>query len=99
LIETELARDRYQANPATNSAGDYHLTETVPKQLNNPIHQLQENYGINWIVINPNLAQNFTNSYFEQIITKDGILLRPIEIFTRQENGRPAGLQPQDDLS
>lgn len=80
MDSTELKAGRDQATPAANPAG-YHLTETVDNQLLNPIHQMQENQGINWIVIGQDIVYDYTNSYFEQIRTKDGILLKHIEIF------------------
>lgn len=81
-METELMRARRQATPTTNPAGYEPKTE-YSNQLNNPIHQMQENYGINWIVIGQDLVYDYTNSYFEQIRTKEGILLKHIELFNK----------------
>jgi hypothetical protein len=98
MAETELVRGRRQATPATNPAG-YYLTESSRNQVLNPIHQLQENLGINWIVIDQDLVYDSTNSYFEQIRTKDGILLRFVDIFNNSKNNkrRPEDSQQLDD--
>jgi hypothetical protein len=98
MAETESVRGRRQATPTANPAG-YYLTELSSNQLNNPIHQMQENYGVNWIVIDQDLVYDSTNSYFEQIRTKDGILLRLVDIFNSKNNkSRPdVPQQPDDD--
>lgn len=55
---------------------------TSAKQNDYPIHQLQENEGVNWIVIDGNIVHDTTNSYFEQIKQPNGdIYLKKIDIF------------------
>lgn len=42
-----------------------------------PIHQLQEDNGVPWIVIDNDIVHDATNSYFEQIRQPNGdIVLR-----------------------
>ncbi|MGH7483386.1 MAG: hypothetical protein ACRELV_14635 [Longimicrobiales bacterium] len=89
---TELARGHYyqEANPTTNPAGNSTTYRALDPQLFNhyPIHQLQENNGINWIVVDSDIIYNETNSYFEQIRVKDGILLKLVDIY-KNEDGNP----------
>jgi len=64
-----------------------------------PIHQIQEDEGINWIVIDNNVVYNATNSYYEQIRLPNGdIHLRLVDIFTNPKNrSRPQLSQEADD--
>lgn len=64
-----------------------------------PIHQIQEDEGINWIVIENNIVYNATNSYYEQIRQPNGdIYLRLVDIFKNTKNrSRPQVSQQADD--
>lgn len=66
------------------------------KATSDHVHQLQENCNINWIIISSDLVSDATNSYFEQIRTPEGILLRRVDIF-KENNSQPEGTnQPAD---
>jgi hypothetical protein len=83
--------------------------ETIPRvyKSNNegqsdgyPIHQLQQDEGISWIVIDNNTVYDATNSYFEQIRQPNGdIYLKLVDIFSTRIKrlSRPeAGQQPEN---
>jgi hypothetical protein len=55
-----------------------------------PIHQLQENEGVNWIVIDNDIMHDATNSYFQQIKQPNGdIHLRLVNIYSK-DRSQPA---------
>jgi hypothetical protein len=87
MVEAELVRGRLQANPATNPAGcctnstldNRPYKDTIAEY---PIHQLQENQGVNWIVIDNDIVHGATNSYYQQTRLPNGdIYLKQIDIF------------------
>lgn len=70
-----------------SSAVVYKFRNRVGPQDSYPIHQLQEDNGVTWIVIENDIVHDATNSYFEQIRQPDGsILLRFVDIFTDTKN-------------
>lgn len=66
-----------------------------------PIHQLQKDNGVTWIVIENDIVHDATNSYFEQIRQPNGdIHLRLVHIFTdnsKNRSSRPEALPTQLD--
>ncbi len=67
-------------------------------QYDYPKHQLQENEGINGIVIDEDIVHDATNSYFEQIPQPNGdIYLRLVDIFSSKNSSRPQLSQEADD--
>jgi hypothetical protein len=75
------------------------LTNKNNLQKHNPIHQLQENQGVNWIVIENGIVHDATNSYFEQIRQSNGdIYLRLVDIYSsKNRSSRPEAAQQPDD--
>ena len=63
------------------------------------IHQLQEDEGVNWIVLGENdRVHDPTNSYFKIIKQPNGdIYLRLVDIFSSKNRDRPQVSQQTDD--
>jgi hypothetical protein len=87
----EIANQVYKRSKGISAETDHY-----------PIHQLQEDEGVNWIVIcsKHDRVYDQTNSYFEVIRLPNGdIHLRLVDIFANQKNrnGRPATTTKLDD--
>lgn len=62
-----------------------------------PTHQLQEDQGIHWIVIDNDVVYNAINSYFEQIRQPNGdIHLRLVNIYSKDGSQPAVPQQPAD---
>jgi hypothetical protein len=79
----------------------YKLANQNQVQNDYPIHQLQEDEGVNWIVIcEHDKVYDQTNSYFKIIRQPNGdIYLKQIDIFSSSKNkrGHPEALPTQPD--
>jgi hypothetical protein len=92
--EAELVRGRDQANPAANLTGcctNSTLLNRLYKDTSTteyPIHQLQQDEGVNWIVLGENdRIHDPTNSYFKVIRQPNGdIYLRLVDIWSNSTN-------------
>jgi hypothetical protein len=75
------------------------LTNNNSFQNNHPIHQIQQDFGVYWIVIENDIVHDATNSYYQQIREPNGdIHLRLVKTFKDSKNrGQPEVSQQPDD--
>jgi hypothetical protein len=82
MERTELVRGTPPSNTrATNPAGISNLAKGTDDQLHKPIHQIQENEGIIWTVLDKSMASDLVYAYTKQTRTPRGILIEFVDIF------------------
>jgi hypothetical protein len=104
MAETRLSVGTRPSNTHANPVGARPVAEIHDRVYNHsesdyPIHQLQEDSGLNWIVIGEiDKVYTSTNSYFKVIRQPNGdIYLRLVDIFSSKNRDRPQVSQQPDD--
>ncbi len=86
MVETRLSVGAPPSNTHPNPVGAKPIAELNDRLYNHsdyPIHQIQQDYGVNWIVIDDGIVHYETNVYYTQIRQPNGdIYLKQIDLFS-----------------